>query len=161
MGSMNHELQFLRGNHFPEDLEHSEDPALRKERQISRKILVFASTVAVMGIVCLVIGIALLRMNRSDKTNSTLSPDDNSDLECEGRSIVTPKTRNFTDSCSYSTEFKTSGTWKLPPYLFQAVKPARTKMRNSYSPPTIKAGWVTSTVNDYFMSNWLDVLQFK
>ena len=110
MSSMNHELQFLRGNHFPENLEHSEDPALRKERQISRKILVFASTVAVMGIVCLVIGIALLRMDRSDKTNSTLSPDDNNEVECEGKSIITPKTRNFTDSCSYSTEFKESGT---------------------------------------------------
>ena len=110
MGSMNHELQFLRGNRFPEDLEHSGDPALRKERQISRKILVFASTVAVVGIVCLVIGIALLRMNRSDKMNSTLGPDDHSELECEGKSVIPSKTRNFTDSCSYSTEFKKSGT---------------------------------------------------
>jgi len=110
MGSMNHELQFLRGNHFPEDLEHSGDPALRKERQISRKILVFASTVAVMGIVCLVIGIALIRMDRSDKTNSTLRPDNNNELECEEKSVIPPTTRNFTDSCSYSTEFKTSGT---------------------------------------------------
>lgn len=113
---MNHELQFLRGGN-PEDMENSEDQAFRKERQISRKLLVFASTVAVMGIVCLIIGIALLRMNRSDETYSSLSPDNNSDLECNERSIVTSKTRNFTKSCSYSTEFKKSGTRKLP-FLF-------------------------------------------
>lgn len=116
MGSMNHELQFLRpgSNHFPEESENSEDQALRKERQISRKILVFASTVAVMGIVCLIIGIALLRINRSDETYSSLSPDNNSDRECDEHSIITSKTRNFTESCSYSTEFKKSGTRKLP-----------------------------------------------
>ena len=116
MGSLNHELQFLQGNRFPEDMETAETQALRKERQISRKILVFASTVAVTGIVCLVIGIALLRMNRSqnadDAFSATISPDDHTHKK-DDRSIEPPRIRNFTESCSYSLEFKKSGKAKI------------------------------------------------
>ena len=117
MGSMNHELQFLQSNRFPEELENSETQALRKERQISRKILVFASTVAVTGIICLVIGIALLRMNESqsndDSFSATLRPDGNTRLENDDCAIKTLASRNFTESCSYSQEFKESGKTRV------------------------------------------------
>lgn len=111
MGSVNHELQFLRNNQFSGDLENSEVQALRKERQISRKILVFACTVAVTGFVCLVIGIALLRMNRLDEHIST-KPDNNCASNGGETSVIT-KTTNFTQSCSYSEEFKKSGLLKF------------------------------------------------
>ena len=112
MGSMNHELQFLQSNRFPEDLETSESHALRKERLISRKILIFASTVAVTGIVCLVVGIALLRMNRAqndDAFSASLRPDDTTGTEKDDQSTEPKTSRNYTESCSYSREFKTSG----------------------------------------------------
>ena len=116
MESVNHELQFLRSNQFPEDLENSQVQVLRKERQISRKILVFASTVAVTGFVCLVIGIALLRMNRLN-AYTPVNPDNNRGSK-EDDPIIKSKTTNFTQSCSYSEEFKKSGTLKVPLFLF-------------------------------------------
>lgn len=120
MGSVNHELQFLRSNQFSGDLENSEVQALRKERQISRKILVFACTVAVTGFVCLVIGIALLRMNRLDEHIST-KPDNNCASNGGEKSVIT-KTTNFTQSCSYSEEFKKSGTLKVTLVLCYCIK---------------------------------------
>ena len=115
MGSLNHELQFLQGNRFSEDLETSQShAALRKERQISRKILIFASTVAVTGIVCLVIGIALLRMNARAQGDEAFSanrkPDETRNgIENGDRSIDATTSKNFTEICSYSSEFKKSG----------------------------------------------------
>ena len=113
MGSLNHELQFLQGNRFSEDLETSESHALRKERQISRKILIFASTVAVTGIVCLVVGIALLRMNARAEGDEAFSasekPDDTNGAENGDRTVKPTTSRNFTEICSYSSEFKKSG----------------------------------------------------
>ena len=111
MGSLPYELQFLRGSRLSEDLESSESQALRKERQISRKILIFASSVALIGVICLAVGIALLGMNKTGDDNSTPAtsePVDSSRVGKDDRSVR--KTgRNFTESCSYSTEFKKSG----------------------------------------------------
>ncbi|XP_015772663.1 PREDICTED: uncharacterized protein LOC107350921 [Acropora digitifera] len=111
MGSLPYELQFLRGSRLSEDLESSESQALRKERQISRKILIFASSVALIGVICLAVGIALLGMNKTGNDNSTPAtsePVDSSRVGKDDRSVR--KTgRNFTESCSYSTEFKKSG----------------------------------------------------
>ena len=120
MGSMNHELQFLRSNQYSGDLENSEVQALRKERQISRKILVFACTVAVTGFVCLIIGIALLRMNRLDEHTSS-KPDNNCGSKGSEPNVRT-KTTNFTQSCSYSEEFKKSGTLKVTLVLFYCIE---------------------------------------
>jgi len=51
-------------------------------------------------------------MNRSQNDNAfsaSLNPDDNSRVETDDRSIEPPTARNFTESCSYSLEFKKSG----------------------------------------------------
>lgn len=113
MGSMNHELQFLQSNRYSEQSDTSESHALRKERLISRKILIFASTVALTGIVCLVVGIVLLRINRAqndDALSASLNPDDTTGTEKDDRATEAKTSRNYTESCSYSLEFKKSGT---------------------------------------------------
>lgn len=112
MGSLPYELQFLRGSRLSEDLESSESQALRKERQISRKILIFASSVALIGVVCLAVGIALLGMNKTGNDNSTPAtsePAVDSSRVGKDDPSVRKTGRNFTESCSYSTELKKSG----------------------------------------------------
>lgn len=112
MGSLRHELQFLRGSRFSEDLESSESQALRKERQISRKILIFASTVALTGVVCLIVGIALLGTNKASSDvalRGSLPSVDISHVDKNDISTDPTTSRNFTESCSYSREFQKSG----------------------------------------------------
>lgn len=113
MGSLNHELQLLQGNHFPEDsVGSTETQVLRKEGRISCKLLVFASTVVTTGIICLVVGIAFLRMKESQNDNlfsATVSPNETKRPQNNECSIKTSVTPNFTESCSFSREFKESG----------------------------------------------------
>lgn len=153
MGSVNHELQFLRSNQFSGDLENSEVQALRKERQISRKILVFACTVAVTGFVCLVIGIALLRMNRLDEHIST-KPDNNCASNGGETSVIT-KTTNFTQSCSYSEEFKKSGTLQVTLVLCYCIKSYSNVGAKQFTTHPPKFAFIESE------NHWLVVLQFK
>ena len=113
MGSLNHELQLLQGNHFPEDsVGSTETQVLQKEGRISRKLLVFAFMVVTTGIICLVVGIAFLRMKESQNDNlfsATINPTENTRPQNNECSIQTSVTPNFTESCSFSREFKESG----------------------------------------------------
>lgn len=90
----------------------TETQVLRKEGRISRKLLVFAFTVVTTGIICLVVGIAFLRMKESQNDNlfsATINPTENARPQNNECSIQTSVTPNFTESCSFSREFKESG----------------------------------------------------
>ena len=112
MGTTHCELECLRNSPNPENYETPTAHILRKQKQISRKILVFASIVALTGVVCLITGIALLRISQSKSAPSTKSKPVESNLQSD---VPFEQSANyFSDRCGYSHEFRKSGNVDSP-----------------------------------------------